>query len=107
MRLPLSWRIKRIDLKHWLWRKWIALKYRALEVRGDWSWLVRYLYDSPPALIAGQGIIAAVLTSAVLVLLNWLAPVIHCLVWAYCLTLLGLAASKAVNNCRDRQSSGD
>ena len=102
MRLPLSWRIKRISLKHWLWRQWISLKYRALDAWDGWSWLVRHLYEASPGLIAGQGIAAAVLISAVLVLLNWLAPVIHCLAWAYCLTLLALAAFKAISDPRDR-----
>ena len=98
MRLPLSWRIKRISFKHWLGRKWIDLKYRALDGWDGWTWWVRYLYDASPTLIAGQGIAAAVLISAGLVVLNWLAPVIHALAWAYCFTLLALAAVKAVNN---------
>ncbi|WP_204141280.1 hypothetical protein [Halomicronema sp. CCY15110] len=101
MRLPLSWRIKRIDIKHWLWRKWMALKYRALDAWDGWSGLVRYLYDASPALIAGQGLAAAVIISAGLVVLNWLAPIIHALAWAYCLTLLALAALKALNNRRN------
>jgi hypothetical protein len=96
MRLPLSWRIKRISLKHWLWRRWIDIKYRALNAWGDWSWGVRYLYDASPALIAGQGIAAAVVISAGLVVLNWLAPIIHAFAWAYCLTLLAMAAVKAI-----------
>ena len=64
MRLPLSWRIKRISFKHWLGRKWIDLKYRALDGWDGWTWWVRYLYDASPTLIAGQGIAAAVLISA-------------------------------------------
>jgi hypothetical protein len=102
MRLPRSWRIQHIDLKHWLWRKWIALKYRALEAWDGWSGFVRYLYDSPPALMAGLGLAAAVIIFAGLVLLNWLAPIIHGLAWAYGLTLLALAAVKALSNRRDR-----
>jgi CHASE2 domain-containing sensor protein len=98
MRLPLSWRI---SFKHWFWRKWIALKYRALEAWDGWSGFVRYLYDSPPALMAGQGLAAAVIISAGLVLLRWLAPVIHSLAWAYGLTLLALAALKAIDNRRN------
>lgn len=102
MRLPLFWRIQRITLKHWLWRKWLDLKYRALDAWDSWSWLVRYLYDASPTLIAGQRIAAAVIVSAGLVVLNWLAPVIHALAWAYGLTLLALAAVKAINHRRDR-----
>ncbi|WP_204138269.1 hypothetical protein [Halomicronema sp. CCY15110] len=102
MRLPLALRIQRIDLKHWFWRKWLDLKYRALDAWDGWSWFVRYLYDASPALIAGQGIAAAFLISAGLVVLRWLAPVIHALAWAYGLTLLALAVVKALNNRRDR-----
>ncbi|MEM1308319.1 MAG: hypothetical protein AAF773_05405 [Cyanobacteria bacterium P01_D01_bin.115] len=102
MRLPLSWRIQRITLKHRLWRKWIDLKYRAFDAWDSWSWLVRYLYDASPTLIAGQGIAAAVIISVGLVLLNWLAPVIHALAWAYGLTLLALVTVKAINRHRDR-----
>lgn len=102
MRLPLSWRIKRIDIKHWFWRKWLDLKYRALDAWNGWSWGGRYLYDASPALIAVQGIAAAVIISAGLVVLRWLAPVIHALAWAYCFTLLALAAVKAINQRRDR-----
>jgi hypothetical protein len=96
MRLPLFWRIKRIALKYWLRRKWLDLKYRALDTWDGWEWLVRYLYDSPPTLIAAQGIAAAVVISGGLVLLTWLAPVVHGLAWAYCLTLLAMAAFKAI-----------
>ena len=67
-----------------------------------WEWGVRYLYDASPGLLAGQGIAAAVLISGGLVLLNWLAPVIHGLAWAYGLTLLAMAAFKAINHRRDR-----
>lgn len=80
----------------------MALKYRALDAWDGWAWLVRYLYDASPALIAGQGLAAAFLISAGLVVLNWLAPIIHALAWAYCLTLLSLAVVKALNNHRDR-----
>ena len=102
MRLPLAWRLSSINLQHWLWRKWIALKYRARVAWNSWEWGVRYLYDASPGLLAGQGIAAAVLISGGLVLLNWLAPVIHGLAWAYCLTLLAMAAFKAINIRRDR-----
>jgi len=43
MQLPLSWRIKRIDIKHWFWRRWLDLKYRALDGWDGWAWWVRYL----------------------------------------------------------------
>jgi len=102
MRLPLSWRIQRISFKHWLWHQWIALKYRALDATGGWSGGVRYLYDASPALIATQGLAAAALISGSLVLLSWLAPVIHALAWAYAFTLLALATAKALTNHRDR-----